>query len=1190
MSWMFFLFGLGALTGQILLLRELLVIFHGTEISIGIFYGAWLVGIAVGASFGAWLVRARAGGFHDIFIHALAALGFSVIGQIILIRTTPGLFGAMPAELTPLRGVLAAVPAGTLFTSFLTGFLFPVGCRSVQEADDRFIARMYVFEAFGSLVGGLALTFLLLHVLSAPAIAALTALALASGAIVYGARLGRRAWLFSALPLLVLAIAVLSPFGRYLNEWSIRARWNALHPGLQLLLSESTPYQQVEIARLGNQVSLFGNGKIVSSFPDPHTANRMAALIVAQNPEAKRFLLIGGAVGSLPSAMLKYRVDRLDLVEPDPWAFEIAASRLPTQEAEALRDPRVHMVFSDGRFFVNRLGEAQYDVIVALVPDPVSAFWNRYYTLEFYRGVYRALRPDGLFITSVTSAENFWGADVASYAGSVYHTLKKVFPSVIGTPGDETLFFASASPDVLSLDPGVLAERYRTTGSDQFDPAGFFTILPPERSEFVRTELERSPAFINTDFNPVSASLAMILWGRFSGTDRMEMLNTIRQGGLLVYLIPLIFFLAARVAFRVRWGPRQSQDAKFQAALAMAAVGAAAMGLQIVLIYGYQSLFGYVFERIALMVAIFMVGLVVGGYSSGRYLRSPVNKPVSILLMLVLLALVCIATPLTLSLLSGREPWQIETVILGLVFVSGLLTGAVFPLVASRYLEITGNAGTSSGWTDAADHYGAATGALITGTLLVPLLGTYDACTVLALLLAVPAVLLALEFLFLRMDRLLGRFRTSGRTSFPFVQTSWALSFAVVAALTWSLAIGPPRTAPIVTFPQDVLEKISNSTQFEFRENPYPHYRGTSPSEPGSTVSLSTLPVAGEVKGYGGPINLLLSVSEDGAVRGVKIVESRETPSYLKGMDSWLTIFQGRSLFESADDGIDALSGATITCRAVTEILSKTGSRIRGPLLGLPEAASPTSASAPAWRAAFQDYRLWAVLGLLTVFVVAFYRRSRRIRFACLLASFVLIGLVLNAPFSCLDVASLLKGEIPAPGTWWRNALFVGAIVLSVLWGQAFCGFLCPFGALQELLSVKGLRRRVSPAVDQAARYVKFVLLAGLLVLFLVTDDTVWFSFSPLQHFFGWQMDSWVLMLSVTVLVASVFYFRFWCRYLCPAGAFLALFNKLSLLRRLAPRPIPAACDLGVRYPQDVDCIRCHRCLFQGHPASEADS
>ena len=74
-------------------------------------------------------------------------------------------------------------------------------------------------------------------------------------------------------------------------------------------------------------------------------------------------------------------------------------------------------------------------------------------------------------------------------------------------------------------------------------------------------------------------------------------------------------------------------------------------------------------------------------------------------------------------------------------------------------------------------------------------------------------------------------------------------------------------------------------------------------------------------------------------------------------------------------------------------------------------------------------------------------------------------------------------------------------------------------------------------------------------------------------------------------LPLRVVYFRFWCRYLCPAGAFLALFNRIALLRKWAPLPIPGKCDLGVTFADDVDCIRCHRCLYEvkGHQSTSDD-
>ncbi len=157
--------------------------------------------------------------------------------------------------------------------------------------------------------------------------------------------------------------------------------------------------------------------------------------------------------------------------------------------------------------------------------------------------------------------------------------------------------------------------------------------------------------------------------------------------------------------------------------------------------------------------------------------------------------------------------------------------------------------------------------------------------------------------------------------------------------MAWHLIIGVPSASPILRFSEEELKKISGSESFTFVDKPYPHYIGKSSTEPGFTVTLSTMPVAGEVRGYGGPMNLLLSVSETGAIRGIKLVQSKETPSYIKGIDKWLAGFRGRSVLGPLNEEVDTLTGATISARAVTDILRKTGSRIAAPLLGLSEPA-----------------------------------------------------------------------------------------------------------------------------------------------------------------------------------------------------------------------------------------------------------
>lgn len=1191
MAWMFILLGLVSLTGQILLLREVLVIFHGTEIAVGIFFGSWLMGIGIGASAGARFVGSSTDReFLEIFLHSLSALGFSLLFQVVLIRMTPLMFGASPAELAPLHGILVAVPCGTFSTAFLTGFLFPVGCRALQQVEGRTIGRLYALEALGGLVGGLLFTFALARWLPPLSTASLLVMLLALGALVFGMRRDVKKIRISAIPLLLTGVLLLSPLGEYFADWTVRMRWEGLHPGLRLLVSKPTPYQQVEIAQLGNQRSLFGNGKIVASFPDPHTANRLAAMILAETPEAKSMLLIGGGIGSLVRALLHYPLNRLDVVEPDPWALRIAKAHMIPEEFDALEDSRVRVIIGDGRFHVNRLKQGKYDAIVCMVPDPVSSFWNRYYTREFFQAVSKALAPGGIFVTGVTSAENFWGSEVASYAGSVYHTLKEVFPFVRGTPGDETLFFASKAPGVVSLNPEVLKARYATLGTDAFDPVGFETLLPPERTRFVAKELERTPILTNTDFEPLSTSLAMILWGRFSGTSHMEFLNTVRRAGVKAYLIPFMLFLLARICFRARWGPRGGSEARFQVLLAMAVIGAAAMGLQIVLIYSYQSLFGYIFERIGLIAGIFMAGLVAGGLAAAQVVQRVRRNSLAIALTLALFALLCLVCPLWLKRLVSAQPWQIEVALSSMVGLSGLLTGAAFSLVAARHLEIGGNAGETSGWTDASDHFGAAVGALIAGTLMVPLLGIDKSSLVLALALSVPAILIVSEFPMARLDRLFETYRGRGTMSFPYPRLTWMLIFSVIAAFAWHVWVGPPGGPPLVRFPPQTLKAVSGSEVFAFKEAPFPHYKGRSPGEEGFTISLSTMPPAGDIRGYGGPINLLLCVSNHGVIRGAVLVESRETPSYIKNIDAWLKRLQGLSIQDPLAEEIDAMTGATITSKAIVKIISVTGEKIGTPLLGLPS-TDKASASTSVDLSAVRDVRVWAVILLIAGFIYSFHVPSRPLRLACLAASSVVLGIWLNAPFTALDAAGLLQGHIPAPGTLWRNILLAGVLLISLLWGQAFCGFLCPFGAVQEFVSVRKLRVRASQGLEQAGRYLKYVVLAALLCLFFVTEDTVWFGFSPLQHFFGRhaadfflvRLDLWIMGLCVVVLIASIFYFRFWCRYLCPAGAFLALFNKITLLRKRSPQTVPGRCDLGVQHPRDVDCIRCHRCL---HTAS----
>jgi len=62
------------------------------------------------------------------------------------------------------------------------------------------------------------------------------------------------------------------------------------------------------------------------------------------------------------------------------------------------------------------------------------------------------------------------------------------------------------------------------------------------------------------------------------------------------------------------------------------------------------------------------------------------------------------------------------------------------------------------------------------------------------------------------------------------------------------------------------------------------------------------------------------------------------------------------------------------------------------------------------------------------------------------------------------------------------------------------------------------------------------------------------------------------------ILIASILHLRFWCRYLCPAGAFLSLFNRIRLLGRLVPSQWFGRCEFGLTASDRLDCLCCDRC------------
>jgi spermidine synthase len=260
--------------------------------------------------------------------------------------------------------------------------------------------------------------------------------------------------------------------------------------------------------------------------------------------------------------------------------------------------------------------------------------------------------------------------------------------------------------------------------------------LAPDKVAQRRSEIETyANAAIYTDARPAAYIDWFTWWDKQQRGPSARLFEWLRRVSpwhvLLAAGAVVVLWQALRLTLSRR--PCPFGDAVL---LCVITTGLSAMALEIVLLFAFQSLYGYVYQRVALIIAVFMFGLVVGSGAMNRVLRRrPTGSPGLLIAIGALIGLLAAAIPAVLTGLGHvRHTPHVEPVIFAMVFVIGLFGGLVFPLAAALLLRLHSSPTRTAGWLEAADHGGACVGALVTGLLLVPVLGLAATCYILAVL------------------------------------------------------------------------------------------------------------------------------------------------------------------------------------------------------------------------------------------------------------------------------------------------------------------------------------------------------------------------------------------------------------------------------------------------------------------------
>ncbi|MBZ5682485.1 MAG: fused MFS/spermidine synthase [Acidobacteriia bacterium] len=758
------LIGFSAVIGQIVLMRELIVVFNGNEISLGIMLATWLFWTAAGSGLSS---RFALGGNNAR--RAVAALdcllGVSLPPTIWALRASRSFFQTVPGELVG--------PAPMLFTSLaclslfcvVSGALFVVATR-MYERECAVSARVatssaYLLEAAGSAFGGILASIVLLRFLGSFQIATIVTLLNLCMAAVLLFQVSRKQLGAVTVAAALFAILLLVYVAPSLDRSAQARLWR----GFRLVGSRDSVYGNLAVietgsAETGNIRSIYDNGVILANAPDENAAEEAVHYALLEHPAPRQLLLIGGGVnGSIAQALKHPTVERIDYVELDPALIDMARQFFPVQSVPVVSDLRVHIHYADGRYYLKTAGDT-FDVIILNVPDPQTAQLNRFYTAEFFRSARDHLASGGLLALQLRSSEDYISPDLAEFLRCIHHTLRTVFPYVVAVPGETIHLFAATRPDVLTDSPQTLIARLQERNlKTQYVREYFIPFrMMPDRMEQVRERLQQLTSTpVNRDFEPIAYYFDVVLWStqfKLGYSRWFRAAAHIAFNGVIDAVLVVLLFVAVLLAFV----PAREKRARCAAACCVAATGFTLMTLQILLLLAFQSVYGYVYHQLAILVAMCMAGIAFGSWLGIRRIRSSDSPPYpTIAATQVLLALSGPALIFAVGLLSRisgvATTWlAAQFVFPALAALCGMLGGYQFPIATEIYLH--DSSGRSKlGTLYAIDLLGGCAGALLLSSYLIPVFGFWKTAWLSAAVNLAPVLLAARVSLVAKISR-----------------------------------------------------------------------------------------------------------------------------------------------------------------------------------------------------------------------------------------------------------------------------------------------------------------------------------------------------------------------------------------------------------------------------------------------------
>ena len=234
---------------------------------------------------------------------------------------------------------------------------------------------------------------------------------------------------------------------------------------------------------------------------------------------------------------------------------------------------------------------------------------------------------------------------------------------------------------------------------------------------------------------------------------------------------------------------------------------------------------------------------------------------------------------------------------------------------------------------------------------------------------------------------------------------------------------------------------------------------------------------------------------------------------------------------------------------------------------------------------------LLALIAFLALAVTSFLKKSTTLKYATMVVAITYMGFMKGNLVSVVHIFALMEWSFPLfqyNVAWYVLMLFT--VVSTVLWGRLYCGRICAFGSLTQLMDrllPSSWRVELPPWLDRRAIYVKYGLLVTVLGYFLVTKDNSVYKYVEPFWMFTLSGSAVMWTLLAALLITTVFIRNFYCRYLCIVGAGLGLLSNLTIfgIKRWQQcntcKLCDKACEWGAIQGPKIsvtECVRCDDC------------